>query len=623
MRRYRQLVGCRFPFHGERSAGIARRQKRWVLVLSPHVSFLLLVALLVSGRAAGHAATTDPQKSKIHGIVVNSVTHEPVGHALVYSPDNRFATLTDDQGRFEFVLPEAPTAPVPEVHEGDSTNVVSYNRALYSNFPTVLLARKPGFLGLERYSWTRNQTLVVADREVIIALVPEARIVGRVVLSGSNGADRISVELYRRTVLQGRAYWTSAGDATARSNGEFLFADVEPGTYKLFTGELMDRDPLTFDPRGPIYGYPPVYFPNATDFEAAGAIQLTPGTTLQAELSPVRQPYYPVKVRVTNGPTDDQLQISVSVRGRKGPGFALGYSRDDQVIEGALPNGIYLIEATNQGGRAASGSVSIAVKGSAVEGPSMTLVPNSTVRLEAMLEFKAKAETDPQNENSAQEVLGQGQLPVRVGEQNFSAMLQPADEFTSQDFPFGPSPAAGHDDTLIFENVPFGRYWVKVDATRGFAASVTSGEVDLLRRPLTVSPGSNPVIHVTLRDDSGEISGSIDDPGATATEGSRGPGSNSAMGRLLSDQMRGYVYCIPLPESAGQVRLAAVMGDGKFDVQQIPPGSYRVLAFDRPQAELEYQNSETLRAYEGKGQIVRLAAGQKENVKLQLISSSE
>jgi len=374
-----------------------------------------------------------------------------------------------------------------------------------------------------------------------------------------------------------------------------------------------------------------VYFPNATDFESAGTIQLTPGTTMPAELAPVRQPYYPVKVRVTNGPTDDQLQVSVAIRGRKGPGFALGYNRDDQVIEGALPNGVYVIEATHQGGKAASGSVSISVKGGAVEGPPMTLVPNSSVRIEAKMEFRAKVETDAQNENSGQVASREVQVRVQVGEQlreeggeqNFSAMLEPADDFTHPEMPNGPSSVTRHDDTMVFADVPPGRYWVRIDAARGFAAAVTSGEVDLLRRLLTVSPGANPVIHVTLRDDSGEISGTVEDPGATAAGSSRGPGPDSAMGRLLSDHMRGFVYCIPLPESAGQVRQEAVMGDGNFDVQQLPPGSYRVLAFDRPQTELEYHNSEAMRAYEAKGQVVRLAGGHKENVKLQLISTSE
>src|SRR5207245_1794673 len=45
----------------------------------------------------------------IHGIVVNSVTHEPLGRALVYSPDNRFATMTDGEGHFEFTFALAET----------------------------------------------------------------------------------------------------------------------------------------------------------------------------------------------------------------------------------------------------------------------------------------------------------------------------------------------------------------------------------------------------------------------------------------------------------------------------------------------------------------------------------
>jgi hypothetical protein len=613
---YRPLVHVLSSFSSERTAGFAGRQK-WLLVSS-----ILFIVLLVSSHAAGQAEIDDSKRNAIHGIVVNSVTREPIGRALVYSPDNRFATLTDDQGRFEFALPESPATSVSEAHETFSTAGANYIGASYSNFPVALLARKPGFLGLEKYSASGNQTLVVTEKEVTIGLVPEARIVGRVVLPNSNGADRISVQLYRRTVMEGRAHWLSAGEVSARTNGEFRFAELERGTYKLFTEELMDRDPITFDPRGPIYGYPPVYFPNATDFESAGTIELTPGMTLQAELAPGRQPYYPVKVPVTNGPTNDDLQVSVAVRGRKGPGFALGYNRDDQMIEGALPNGTYVIEARSLGGVATTGSISLAVKGGAVEGPSMILVRNSSVRIEAKMELRAKAATNAQNENTRQEVSSEGQLREQGREQNFNARLEPADDFTYPETPNWPSSVTQHDDTAVFENVPPRRYWVRIDA-RGFAASVTSGEVDLLRRPLTVGPGSNPVVHLTLRDDDGEISGSIEDPGAAGAESSQGPGWDSAMGRLLSDQRRGYVFCIPLPESTGEARQEAVMADGKFDVQHVPPGSYRVLAFDRLPKELEYHNSEAMRAYEGKGQIVRLGAGQKENVKLQLISTSE
>jgi hypothetical protein len=62
--------------------------------------------------------------------------------------------------------------------------------------------------------------------------------------------------------------------------------------------------------------------------------------------------------------------------------------------------------------------------------------------------------------------------------------------------------------------------------------------------------------------------------------------------------------------------------DGSFQVQQLPPGAYRILAFDRRQ-ELEYGNPEAMRAYEGKGPVIRLAPGQTEHVRVWLISSTE
>ncbi len=196
----------------------------------------------------------------------------------------------------------------------------------FANFPLILMARKPGFLETQRHPETFQPSLVVPGRDVTISLVPEARILGRIILPSSNASDRITVHLYRRQILEGRGHWTLAGSVEARLSGEFRFSDLESGTYKLLTGELMDRDPLTFDPRGPMYGYPPAYFPNATDFQTAGAIQMTAGATFQAELSPVRQAYYPIKVPVTNGPIDNQIEVSVSVHGHKGPGFTLGYN---------------------------------------------------------------------------------------------------------------------------------------------------------------------------------------------------------------------------------------------------------------------------------------------------------
>jgi hypothetical protein len=66
-----------------------------------------------------------------------------------------------------------------------------------------------------------------------------------------------------------------------------------------------------------------------------------------------------------------------------------------------------------------------------------------------------------------------------------------------------------------------------------------------------------------------------------------------------------------------------VSPDGKFNSPEMPPGTYRVLAFDHPQPELEYRNPEAMRAYEAKGQLVRLVPGQREKLQLPLITTNE
>jgi hypothetical protein len=91
----------------------------------------------------------------------------------------------------------------------------------------------------------------------------------------------------------------------------------------------------------------------------------------------------------------------------------------------------------------------------------------------------------------------------------------------------------------------------------------------------------------------------------------------------LAQGAQAHVYCLPLPDSTGQFREVLVAPDGRFFLQHVPPGAYRVLAFNQPQNDLEYLDAARMRAYESQGQVVRLAAGQKEELKLQVVSDNE
>src|SRR4030081_2280005 len=97
-----------------------------------------------AGQASGQGQQTDNGQRSVRGIVVNAVSHEPIGRALVYSPDNRFAMLTDNEGHFEFMLPKVNTG-TENGFVGDGQPQRVWSTGSSGGIPW-LMARKPGFL---------------------------------------------------------------------------------------------------------------------------------------------------------------------------------------------------------------------------------------------------------------------------------------------------------------------------------------------------------------------------------------------------------------------------------------------------------------------------------------------
>jgi hypothetical protein len=173
-------------------------------------------------------------------------------------------------------------------------------------------------------------------------------------------------------------------------------------------------------------------------------------------------------------------------------------------------------------------------------------------------------------------------------------------------------PTAPDDDALIMQDVSPGRYWLRLGTPHGYVASATLGTTDLLHDPVVIGSGSNPRVEVILRDDGAEVDGTVTtiaDAGATA------PGDTSPPGA--------WVCFVPLPNSPGQFQQTGVSGDGKFTSPMLAPGSYRVLAFASLQQNLPYRDPEGMKAYETKGPVINLTAGQKVTVQVPVISASE
>jgi len=428
---------------------------------------------------------------------------------------------------------------------------------------------------------------------------------GRVTVPAADPARGVDVQLFARQVQDGSPRWMQKNSARTNSNGEFRFAELEPGIYKVLTREWMDNDPEATTPGGQLYGFPPVYYPSATDFASASTIQLMAGQTFQADFSLVRQPYYPVKIPVTNTEQNGGMNVTVLPQGQRGPGYSLGYNSGRAAIEGQLPNGKYLVEAATFGPDfSTSGSVSLMVGGAPAEGPAMVLARSSSFPLNVKEEFTSQLMA------SRMVSAGDGHIFATHGPRfDAQTVAEPVDEFGGQRMTFPRHVTGANDDSLVLD-LPPGQYWLRVRPFRGYVASASMGGADLLREPLVVVTGAATPIEITMRDDTAELLGSLLGVAATTVDPSRS-GTQS------------FIYCIPLTDNPGRLLELSVSSDGKFDIQGVAPGVYRVIAFSRQQRDIPYREAEAMKAYETKGQIVHFAAGQKVTLQLQVISGSE
>jgi hypothetical protein len=582
---------------------------------------IALALMLFSGAVSQLAAQDAPQPAlpdRIRGVVINSVTHEPINRALVLSPDNSFATMTDDRGRFEFTFAPSESQQAPAFDTGNVRIYQGLQRtsdnptAFRSTRPAALTARKVGFLNPETPLDIFNLS---SAEQILISLVPEARIVGHVTLTSSDGSDKMRVSLYRRNVREGQEHWDLVSNTVTRADGEFHIADLSPGAYKLLTLEHMDRDPLTFDPRGQLFGFPPLYYPSASDFDTAAIIQLAPGETFQQTMSPTKRAYYRVKLELTNPPAEPRIQIYVWPQAHPAPGYALGYNRRDGAIEGSLPDGTYTLKAISYGPPMMAGELNFTVGGAPVSGHALTLVSGTSIPINVREEFQHN-QTSPAPDFSTTFTGPPAVAPNARRPNYLQVMLWPDEQFGLSSQPVSLRPPTGpEDESLIIDDVLPGRYRVIVNTSVGYVASVVSGSTDLLHQPLVVGiGGSVPPLEIIMRDDGAEVDGTIDSTNGTAER-------STATNR--SAQPLGFVCLAPTDRMDDRCKIAWTNVDGTFTFQQIAPGSYRALAMDRTRPQFESLSDEILTQYESKIQVIHVSQEQKQRVHLLLITASE
>lgn len=523
----------------------------------------------------------------VRGVVLNSVTHQPIARVLVNGQQD--AALTDSEGRFELQLPQGTL---------------------------VLQVQKPG------YNTGRETTPQVVEvgpdkPDRTIYLMPDAIITGQVTFSNSDTADGVTVRVGRRTAVDGRNRWVTQQIVTTNSEGNFRATGLQPGAYIVSTE--LERDQGT-SAEG--YGYPVLYYPGVADPATAGVLTLTAGQHAQADFNLTRQKFFPVTATVSGGRRVAGTLLQIRDANGREAGGAVRPDPRSGIAELSAPNGNYYLEAysadTPETGRSgAYARVDFRVAGAPVTDLSLTLLPLRGIPVHVRKQFKTPNGALPGPASPD----GNG----NPGDENapLTLTLTPAsDEFGEPNNQEGNlTKAKRANDVGSFElaSVKQGKYWVTVFPFQGYVSSITSGGADLSREPLVVGPGSATApIEVTLRDDVATIEGRITRQG-TSVSAAGTESESTSPAAYGGSQSELYIYAIPLFPFPGRLVESRTSPLGEFGLGNLAPGSYRVAVFDGPQ-EIDFHSPEGLAKYSSMGKVVTVEPGG--TTSLQLDSSA-
>ncbi len=536
----------------------------------------------------------------LSGTVINSVTGEPVGRALVQlganetpvihaptDPDSKAANyayrerlmLTDREGRFKF-------EGLPQMR-------------------TTLSATKPGFYDQAQISgdWAPRAAggiEVGPDAPpVVLKLVPEAIMVGHVVDSRGEPLEGAAIRLNSVMQANGRKQLQpiqqdqeQPQNLETNEDGAFRIAGLTPGTYYVAAVPYPNRDQLQSS--NPLkVAYPITYYPGGPSFSEATPVQISAGQQVELDFTLRAAPVVSVAGIVTGYARGQEADLQFL--NQSGDDISLDKQFDAQTGSfqaRVIAAGPCTIKADGRDKleRPLHAELTLTLTAN-IKNVRVNLAPAPSIPIVVRLET-TKAQTE-----------GVGPISNLVGSVPASVILHPL-EFGHPDVAAsvegGPS-----NPTLVLRNVDAGKYKVEVIPNNTgdgvwYVKSVLYGGLDLLQQELTVTPGESSTMEIVLRDDSAALTGTVQ-----------------------SEENEGQAAVLVVPDHAPQNPKMIVSDDrGEFQIDGLAPGDYKVFAFDHLDG-LEYANPEVLSEYASKAAQVSLQANEKTTIKVGLIPRGE
>jgi uncharacterized surface anchored protein len=511
-------------------------------------------------------------------------------------------TLTDESGRFAF----------RNLQPGRYRLIASHNAFL----PAQYGQRSRGGLGAEI-------TLVPgqAQKDIVISLIPRGAISGRVYDRYGDSVTNANVQAFKYAYQEGRRILVSVDSARSNDLGEYRLFWLAPGPYIISATpqETPCADApcsVLIEARNAVSGSPPivggtvrldgrvavpgpdgpevhlpVYYPGTTDASTATPIELPPGVNFSGvDLMITETRAVRVRGRVTDAVTGQSVlrAAGLTLVPRRGTVATGTLQRAALSNMGAFefrhmaPGSYDLVaSATSATGERVATSVPLDISSRDIDGINLVLQPQLSISGRISIE---NMQADPS--------LNLSGMRVELRREPYVPELLIT------------LPTVLADGTFTMTGVTPGDYRLKVTTGGGnsYVKAARFGGIDALNPPFRIDgPGSLDVLI-------GLNSASLD---AIVLDNTQKPFPDAT------------VVLVPDPPRRQRFDLyfaAATDNSGRVHFDSLPPGDYRLFAWDEVPADA-WQDPGFIRPYEDRGKPLRIVEGGKANVELVLINS--
>ena len=421
-------------------------------------------------------------------------------------------------------------------------------------------------------------------RDIILRLLPQAVITGRVVDEDGEPMPHVSIEVLRYRYFAGKRHLLpAAGNAGTNDLGEYRIFGLAPGRYYLAARPQTEID--TPYQSGGWQSYAPTYYPGTSDPAGATAVDLPPGARLRGvDFTLMKTRSVRVRGRAVLVGTGRPIQGEVTLvsreesRGVISEGWAFADQQGMFQFRGVIPGAYFVGAEWSEDGKSYSAQQPIEVRDSDIANLLVELTPG------AELQGRVRVEGRPIASLSDIQVSLQADMSSR--------------------FMRGAGGPVKRDGSLTISGVRPDHYRLNTYGVPEdyYIKSARWGDQKVLEAGLDFKHAETGALEILLSSNGGQIEGVV-------LNAAERPVTGAAV-VLVPDE----------PRRAQTQLYKDVPTDqyGRFDIKGIAPGSYKLFAWEEVEPGA-YQDPDFLKPFEALGERKAIREGSRESAQLKLI----